>query len=154
MNCSRDFPGSSVVRTLHFYCRGYGFNLWLRNGNSTSCKVWKKTKQNRIVTKSNNLFEMIYHIGRLKLTCLFWPIFWVISPPFFLEMKSSEWKPCISLVWGKACVPLVMTDSHCGNDRFISTLAAVLTYHLSKLSYRWYFQGSSKLPWVIKNFLI
>lgn len=40
---------------------------------------------------------------------------------FFLEMKSSEWKHRISLLWGKACIPLVMTDSHCGNDRFIST---------------------------------
>ena len=26
-----DFPGSPVVRTLHFYCRGHRFDPWLGN---------------------------------------------------------------------------------------------------------------------------
>ena len=28
---SRDFPGSPVVKTLSFQCRGHGFNPWLGN---------------------------------------------------------------------------------------------------------------------------
>ena len=27
----RDFPGGPVAKTPHFYCRGHGFCLWLRN---------------------------------------------------------------------------------------------------------------------------
>ena len=27
----RDFPGGPVVKTLHFYCRGCGFDPWLGN---------------------------------------------------------------------------------------------------------------------------
>ena len=26
-----DFPGGPVVKTLHFYCRGCGFDLWSAN---------------------------------------------------------------------------------------------------------------------------
>ena len=25
---NRNFPGGPVVKTLHFYCRGHGFDLW------------------------------------------------------------------------------------------------------------------------------
>ena len=28
---SRDFPGSPVVKTLHFHCRGRRFNPWSGN---------------------------------------------------------------------------------------------------------------------------
>ena len=27
----RDFPGGPVVKTLHFHCRGHGFDAWLGN---------------------------------------------------------------------------------------------------------------------------
>ena len=27
----REFPGSQVVKTLRFHCRGYGFDPWLGN---------------------------------------------------------------------------------------------------------------------------
>ena len=27
----RDFPGGPVAKTLHFYCRGLRFDLWLGN---------------------------------------------------------------------------------------------------------------------------
>ena len=28
---NRDFPGGPVVKTLHFHCRGYGFDPWSGN---------------------------------------------------------------------------------------------------------------------------
>ena len=41
-NISGDFSGSPVVRTLHFHCRGRGFNPWWRN-----CTMWPKTNKSK-----------------------------------------------------------------------------------------------------------
>lgn len=136
MNCGRDFLGNSVIRTLHFYCRSMG-SILVEGSEIPQAARCRKTQQN--CNKFNNLFEMIYHIARLKLTCLFWPIFWVILPLFFLERNPVNGST-VSLSFGvKACIPLVMTDTHCGNDRFISTWLPFLPVRLSRLSYRWYF---------------
>ena len=32
---SREFPGGPVVRALHFYCMGHGFEIWLWNSDPT-----------------------------------------------------------------------------------------------------------------------
>ena len=37
-----DFDGGSVIKTLCFHCRLYGFNPWLRNGNPTYRVAWTK----------------------------------------------------------------------------------------------------------------
>ena len=31
LEASRDFPGGPVLRTLHFHCRGHGFDPWSGN---------------------------------------------------------------------------------------------------------------------------
>ena len=36
-----DFPGSPVVRTPCFYCRGHRFNPWSGSQGPTSCVVWE-----------------------------------------------------------------------------------------------------------------
>ena len=46
----RDFPGGSVVKTLHFDCRGLWFDSWLGNEDPICCKVWPKDKNE---TKTN-----------------------------------------------------------------------------------------------------
>ena len=42
-----DFPGSPVVKTLHFQCRGHGFDHWLETKDPTKDAVWcrKQTKK-------------------------------------------------------------------------------------------------------------
>ena len=39
---ARDFPGSPVVKTLSFHCRGHGFDPWSGNQDPTSCVVKPK----------------------------------------------------------------------------------------------------------------
>ena len=43
-----DFPGSPVVKTLSFQCKGQGFNPWLANRDSTCCSVAKAKKKKRL----------------------------------------------------------------------------------------------------------
>ena len=38
----RDFPGSPVVKTQYFQCRGHGLNLWSENEDPICCKDWLK----------------------------------------------------------------------------------------------------------------
>lgn len=40
-----EFPGGSVVRTLHSHCFRPGFNPWLGNKNATSCRVQPHTQR-------------------------------------------------------------------------------------------------------------
>ena len=46
-----DFPGSPVVGTLYFHCRGYGFDLWTGNYDPTysTAKGKKQTKKKALV---------------------------------------------------------------------------------------------------------
>jgi len=41
----QDFPGSPVVKTQHFHCKGYRLDPWLGNWNNTCHSVRPKTKQ-------------------------------------------------------------------------------------------------------------
>ena len=40
-----DCPGGPVVKTLHFQCREYGFNLWL--GNRSHMLLGQKKKKKK-----------------------------------------------------------------------------------------------------------
>ena len=43
----REFPGSPVVRTLSFHCRGRGFNPW--SGKNPMCQKKKKREREKTV---------------------------------------------------------------------------------------------------------
>ena len=47
-----DFPGGPVVKTLHFHCRGLGFNLWSRNKDPTY-HLTQSNKQKSIASMYN-----------------------------------------------------------------------------------------------------
>ena len=54
--CPQEFPGSSVVRTLYFHCRGHGFETQLKELRSCMlCCVAKKKK------KWMNVLRGIWH---------------------------------------------------------------------------------------------
>ena len=42
-----NFPGSPVVKTLSFQCKGQGFNPWLANQDPTCCSVAKAKKKKK-----------------------------------------------------------------------------------------------------------
>ena len=42
---SGDFPGSPVVKTLSFHCRGHGFDPGQGIRNPACCKAWPKKKK-------------------------------------------------------------------------------------------------------------
>ena len=42
-----EFPGGPVVRTLHFHCRGLGFDPWL--GTKIPKAMWRGLKKRLIV---------------------------------------------------------------------------------------------------------
>jgi len=44
----RDSPGGSVIQTPHIYCRGHGFDPWLRNGDPARYTVQSKNKRAKI----------------------------------------------------------------------------------------------------------
>ena len=59
----QDFPGSPVVKTQRFHCKGYRLDPWLGKWNTTCHSVRPKTKQNK--TKN---WDTIYNPS----TELFW----------------------------------------------------------------------------------
>ena len=50
---SGDFPGSPVVKTLHFHCRGLGLELWSWNGQGTKIPCVGRPKKERKVHERN-----------------------------------------------------------------------------------------------------
>ena len=43
------YQGSPVVRALHFYCRGPGFDQWLGNCNDCKPAVWQKKHEENLL---------------------------------------------------------------------------------------------------------
>ena len=44
-NSARNLPGSPVVKTSHFPCRGHRFDPWSGNKDPTCCVAWRKKKK-------------------------------------------------------------------------------------------------------------
>ena len=42
---NRAFLDGSVVKSLHFHCRGHGFNSWLGNEDPIYHVTWQKKKK-------------------------------------------------------------------------------------------------------------
>ena len=55
----REFPGSSVVRILHFHYRGYEFNPWSGNYDPVSCMVLPKQQ-----SKNGEILDQMVHKRR------------------------------------------------------------------------------------------
>ena len=54
----REFPGSPVVRTLHFHCRGHGSNPWSPTCHVVQPKILKNEVLDvRIITEMKSLLE-------------------------------------------------------------------------------------------------
>lgn len=61
-----DFPGSSVIKILHFQCRGYGFDPWLRNWDPTCHTVGPiknknkpKKKKEKYISKTKSIWDKL-----------------------------------------------------------------------------------------------
>ena len=72
----QDFPGSPVVRTQHFHCRGPGFNPWSGNWDPASLAAWPKKKKRRNHPNCSGLKQVIVLSHR--------PLSWLGSAGQFL----------------------------------------------------------------------
>ena len=108
LNISGDFPGGSVVKTLHFHCRGRGFipGQGTKIPHASRCgQKWKKKKKKKGFLKWIYLASSkIYHIDIFCVFCFLdvfiynWRIialqcrvgFWHIN--FFSPLIMAQWK--------------------------------------------------------------
>ena len=59
-----DFPGGPPVRTLHFHCRGHGFDPWSGNSDPACLKKKKKKKQ-----EADQQCQCFWEIREMELKC-------------------------------------------------------------------------------------
>ena len=59
----RDFPGGPVVKTLHFHCRGCGFDPWSGKMPHGMAKKFKKKKKKTQLREA----ELWWPVGEKRL---------------------------------------------------------------------------------------
>ena len=57
LKISEDFPGGPVVKTLHFHCRGRGFDPWSGKFRMPGGVAKKNKKNNEDMKKGCNMTE-------------------------------------------------------------------------------------------------
>ena len=77
-NEDRDFVGSPVVKTLHFHCRGHGFDPWLGNSHPTCHVAWPKTNKQRQIF-------LYCHLNWCPIKCKLYCNYSVISGRIFIH---------------------------------------------------------------------
>ena len=50
-----DFPGGPVVRSLHFHCRGFGFNTWSGHYMPHASQHSQKKKKGALEARNDHL---------------------------------------------------------------------------------------------------
>ena len=86
----KDLPGSLVVKTHYFYCRGHGFDPW-----SGNLKKKKARRKNMRILSISALWKVIYflRIFFIKGGCSFYlRMFSFLLIAFWFQRFSENWK--------------------------------------------------------------